>query len=57
MLPEIKSHTAKARPRRGIEVVKLTNRIEGLKMQAEDTEEDLPSNTKRVATGGVAPAD
>ena len=41
MLPEIRAYMAKARLRRGIEMVKLANRIEALKMQ-EDEEEDVP---------------
>ncbi|KAL1963123.1 hypothetical protein VTN77DRAFT_8666 [Rasamsonia byssochlamydoides] len=42
ILPEIKAYMARARLRRGIEIVKLANRIEALKMQ-EDEEEDIPS--------------
>lgn len=41
MLPEIRAYVAKARLKRGIELVKLANRIEALKMQ-EDEEEDVP---------------
>lgn len=41
LLPEIRAYMAKARLRRGIEMVKLANRIEALKMQ-EDEEEDVP---------------
>lgn len=41
LLPEIRAYVAKARLRRGIELVKLANRIEALKMQ-EDEEEDVP---------------
>ncbi|GAB7341618.1 hypothetical protein MBLNU457_7818t1 [Dothideomycetes sp. NU457] len=41
LLPEIRAYMAKARLRRGIEMVKLANRIESLKMQ-EDEEEDSP---------------
>jgi len=40
-LPEIRAYAARARLRRGIELVKLANRIEALKMQ-EDMEEDAP---------------
>lgn len=40
LLPEIKAYMAKARLRRGIELVKLKNRIEALKIQ-----EDDPDNT------------
>lgn len=41
LLPEIKAYISKARLKRGIEIVKLANRIESLKMQ-EDEEEDVP---------------
>jgi len=41
LLPEIRAYMAKARLRRGIEMVKLANRIESLKMQ-EDEEESSP---------------
>jgi calcium/calmodulin-dependent protein kinase I len=41
LVPEIKAYAAKARLKRGIELVKLANRIEALKMQ-EDEEEDVP---------------
>jgi calcium/calmodulin-dependent protein kinase I len=42
LLPEIKAYMAKAKLRRGIEIVKLANRIDALKMQ-EDEEEDVPN--------------
>lgn len=42
LLPEIRAYMAKARLRRGIEIIKLKNRIEALKMQ-EDEEEDIPN--------------
>lgn len=46
MLPEIKAYMAKARLRRGIEMVKLANRIEALKMQEDDPENpDFPENS------------
>jgi calcium/calmodulin-dependent protein kinase I len=41
LLPEIKAYISKARLKRGIELVKLANRIEMLKMQ-EDEEDDVP---------------
>lgn len=41
LLPELKAYMAKARLRRGIELVKLANRVEALRMQEDD--EDLPS--------------
>jgi calcium/calmodulin-dependent protein kinase I len=43
LLPEIRAYVTKARLRRGIEKVKLANRIEALKMQ-EDEEEDTPGD-------------
>ncbi|RPB00899.1 Pkinase-domain-containing protein [Choiromyces venosus 120613-1] len=55
VLPEIKSYMAKARLRRGIEMVKLANRIEALKMRADDPEEDLP-DTGKAATEGAGSA-
>ncbi|EPE07822.1 calcium calmodulin-dependent protein kinase [Ophiostoma piceae UAMH 11346] len=44
LLPEIKAYMAKARLRRGIELIKLKNRIEALKIQ-----EDDPDNTDMQA--------
>ena len=41
LLPELKAYMARAKLRRGIDLVKLANRIEALKMQ-EDDEEDVP---------------
>ncbi|KAF2096622.1 calcium/calmodulin-dependent protein kinase-like protein [Rhizodiscina lignyota] len=41
LLPEIRAYAAKQRLKRGIELVKLANRIEALKMQ-EDEEEVVP---------------
>lgn len=41
LLPEIRAYMARARLRRGVELVKLANRIESLKMQ-EDEDEDVP---------------
>lgn len=46
---------AKARLRRGIELVKLANRIESLKMQ-EDEEEDVPGEADVPANAGEAAA-
>jgi calcium/calmodulin-dependent protein kinase I len=45
LLPEIRAYIARARLRRGIEIVKLANRIEALKMhdEGEEGEEDIPS--------------
>lgn len=48
LLPEIRAYTARARLRRGIEIVKLANRIEALKMQEDD--DDIPS-TEELGTG------
>lgn len=45
---------AKARLRRGIEMVKLTNRIEMLKMQEDDNEEsDVPGNAAAAASDAI----
>lgn len=45
---------AKARLRRGIEMVKLANRIEMLKMQEDDSEEsDLPNNATAAAKDAI----
>lgn len=43
LLPEIRAYIARARLRRGIEIVKLANRIESLKMHEDEDEEDIPS--------------
>lgn len=53
MLPEIRAYVAKARLRRGIELVKLANRIEALKMQ-EDEEEDVPGEADMPANAREA---
>ena len=54
LLPEIKKLLAKARLKRGIELVKLANRIEQLKLQEDDDEEtqgqaDFPANATKAA--------
>ncbi|KAI0482627.1 Pkinase-domain-containing protein [Xylariaceae sp. FL0804] len=50
LLPEIKAYMAKARLRRGIELVKLANRIESLKIQEDDPENpDFPENPAAAA--------
>ncbi|KAI0974231.1 Pkinase-domain-containing protein [Xylaria arbuscula] len=50
LLPEIKAYMAKARLRRGIELVKLSNRIEALKIQEDDPENpDFPGNAPDAA--------
>jgi calcium/calmodulin-dependent protein kinase I len=56
LLPEIKAYMAKARLRRGIEIVKLANRIEALKMQEDEFEDtpgqaDVPSDSQAAAEG------
>jgi calcium/calmodulin-dependent protein kinase I len=57
-LPEIRAYMAKARLRRGIEIIKLANRIEALKMQEDDEGEapadsDLPNNSEAAAVAAV----
>lgn len=59
LLPEIRAYMAKARLRRGIEIIKLANRIEALKMQ-EDEEDgppaysELPANSEAAAVDAFA---
>jgi len=53
---------AKARLRRGIEIVKLANRIESLKMQEDEEEEspqtaDVPANAEEAAGKALANQD
>ncbi|KAG0650671.1 Calcium calmodulin-dependent kinase cmkA [Hyphodiscus hymeniophilus] len=62
LLPEIKAYMAKARLRRGIEIVKLANRIEALKMQEDEAEEvpgqaDVPADAKAAAGDALSGAD
>ncbi|KAF2467408.1 Ca/Cm-dependent protein kinase A [Lindgomyces ingoldianus] len=59
LLPEIRAYVAKARLRRGIELVKLANRIEALKMQEDEEEDvpgeaDMPSNAREAAGEALA---
>jgi calcium/calmodulin-dependent protein kinase I len=58
LLPEIRSYCTKARLRRGIEKVKLANRIEALKMQEDEGEEgpeaDVPANAREAAGEALA---
>ena len=63
LLPEIRAYMAKARLRRGVEMVKLANRIESLKMQEDEDfspgDADVPANAteaagQRIASGGGA---
>lgn len=52
LLPEIKAYMAKARLKRGIEMVKLANRIEALKMQEDDPENpDFPAGSQSSSGG------
>lgn len=59
LLPEIRSYMAKAKLKRGIELVKLANRIESLKMQEEseavDEQDasDIPVNATNAASLAV----
>lgn len=55
LLPEIRAYIARARLRRGIEIVKLANRIEALKMHEED-EEDIPSPMDMGASADAGPS-
>jgi calcium/calmodulin-dependent protein kinase I len=57
LLPEIKAYLTKARLRRGIELVKLANRIEALKMQEDDPENsDIPKDSTLAADQSRAPS-
>jgi len=50
LLPEIKAYMARARLRRGIDMVKLANRIEALKKQEEDPDNtDIPDDATLAA--------
>ncbi|KAF9735711.1 Calcium/calmodulin-dependent protein kinase [Paraphaeosphaeria minitans] len=59
LLPEIRAYVAKARLRRGIELVKLANRIEALKIQEDDADgvpgqADVPANASEAAGEALA---
>lgn len=59
MIPEIRAYVAKARLKRGIELVKLANRIEALKMQEDEEESvpgeaDMPANAREAAGEAIA---
>ncbi|RYP54730.1 hypothetical protein DL768_000554 [Monosporascus sp. mg162] len=55
LLPELKAYMARARLRRGIEIVKLANRIEALKMSDDDPENpDFPEDPAAAAASNVA---
>lgn len=50
LLPEIKAYITRARLRRGVELVKLANRIDALKMQEDDPENsDMPADSTLAA--------
>ena len=58
LLPEIRTYIARARLRRGIEIVKLANRIESLKMHEEEDGEDIQPHghgrlIRRAERGGT----
>ncbi|KAG9248884.1 kinase-like domain-containing protein [Calycina marina] len=61
LLPEIKAYMAKARLRRGIEIVKLANRIEALKIQEDEidtpTEHDVPQDARAAAGAAITSGD
>lgn len=55
LLPELKAYMARARLRRGIEIVKLANRIEALKMSDDDPENpDFPEDPAAAAASNIA---
>lgn len=56
MLPEIRAYAAKQRLRRGIELVKLANRIEALKMQEDEDGDnaDVPGSAMDAAGDALA---
>nr|POE49467.1 calcium/calmodulin-dependent protein kinase [Quercus suber] len=54
LLPEIKAYMARCRLKRGVDLVKLANRIEALRMQEDDEDEapgdaDIPLDSSRAA--------
>ncbi|KAK5171980.1 Calmodulin-dependent protein kinase cmk2 [Saxophila tyrrhenica] len=58
LLPEIKAYIARARLKRGVELVKLANRIEALRMQEDEEEDvpqeaDVPADSKKAAQEAV----
>ncbi|KAL8403036.1 hypothetical protein RB594_008337 [Gaeumannomyces avenae] len=56
LLPEIRAFMAKARLRRGIEMVKLANRISSLKLQEEDPDNsDMPEDSVAAAVNQAKP--
>ncbi|KAL4807958.1 kinase-like domain-containing protein [Aspergillus unguis] len=53
LLPEIRAYIARSRLKRGIEIIKLANRIEALKTQEED--DDIPSPVDVQGSSGTSP--
>jgi calcium/calmodulin-dependent protein kinase I len=58
-MPEIRAYVAKARLKRGIDLVRLANRIEALKMQEDEEdsppgEADMPANAREAAGEAIA---
>lgn len=54
LLPEFRAYMAKSRLKRGIEIIKLANRIEALRMQEDDEtntpgQADIPANSGEMA--------
>ena len=49
LLPEFRAYMARARLKRGIEVIKLANRIEALKMQDTEGQDDFPGDSAEMA--------
>ncbi|KAH7408351.1 Ca/Cm-dependent protein kinase A [Phaeosphaeria sp. MPI-PUGE-AT-0046c] len=59
LLPEIRAYVAKARLKRGIELVRLANRIEALKMQEDEEDDaprqaDMPANAREAAGEAIS---
>lgn len=59
LLPELRAFTTRARLKRGIELVKLANRIEMLKMQEDEEDEtpaehDMPADAQAAAKEAIA---
>lgn len=55
LLPEFRAYMAKARLRRGVEIIKLANRIESLRLQADNDEDmDIPANSGEMAGQALA---
>lgn len=62
LLPEFRAYMAKARLKRGIEIIKLANRIESLKMQEEEEDGgiasvDIPTDAGEMAGQALAKKD